>query len=117
MGRLYVHNEKDDVVVLVDPAPDAYQEKGRFTLPNQPDRGRAQAWAYPVVANGRLYLRDLDSLWCYDVKAPVTRRAYHDSRRAARQVASRAEIPRPKNVRSHEHVTSRFEPRQTRATD
>lgn len=69
-GRLYVHNEKDDVVALVDPSPDAYQEKGRFTLPNQPDHGRAQAWAYPVVANGRLYLRDLDCLWCYDVKAP-----------------------------------------------
>jgi len=28
-----------------------------------------KAWAYPVVANGRLYLRDHDTLWCYDVKA------------------------------------------------
>jgi outer membrane protein assembly factor BamB len=69
-GRLYVHNEKDDVVVLVEPSSEAYREKGRFTLPNQPEHGRAQAWAYPVVANGRLYLRDLDCLWCYDVKAP-----------------------------------------------
>ncbi len=68
-GRLYVHTE-DDVLVLVAPAADAYQEKGRLTLPNQPDRGRAKAWAYPVVANGRLYVRDLGSLWCYDVKAP-----------------------------------------------
>ena len=35
----------------------------------QPDRSRAQAWSYPVVANGKLYLRDQDVLLCYDVKA------------------------------------------------
>jgi hypothetical protein len=28
-----------------------------------------KSWAYPVVANGRLYIRDHGSLWCYDVKA------------------------------------------------
>jgi hypothetical protein len=67
-GRLYVHGEKGDVA-LVEVASDAYHEKGRFTLPDQPDRGKSQAWAYPVVANGRLYIRDLGSLWCYDVKA------------------------------------------------
>jgi hypothetical protein len=27
-----------------------------------------KAWAYPVVAGGRLYLRDHDVLWCYAVK-------------------------------------------------
>ncbi len=67
-GRLYVHGEKGDVA-LVEATPEAYREQGRFTLPNQPDRGKAQAWAYPVVANGRLYIRDLGTLWCYDVKA------------------------------------------------
>jgi hypothetical protein len=25
-------------------------------------------WTYPVVANGRLYLRDQELLFCYDVK-------------------------------------------------
>ena len=66
--RLYVHGEKDEVA-LVEPSPEGYREKGRFTLPDQPDRGKSQAWAYPVVANGRLYIRDLQSLWCYDVRA------------------------------------------------
>jgi hypothetical protein len=28
-----------------------------------------KAWAYPVVANGRLYIRDLDTMWCYDIQA------------------------------------------------
>ena len=57
---------------LVEATPEAYREKGRFTPPDQPDRGRSQAWAYPVVANGRLYLRDLGKLWCYDVCASKT---------------------------------------------
>jgi outer membrane protein assembly factor BamB len=67
-GCLYVHGEKGDVA-LVDATPDAYREKGRFALPDQPDRGKSQAWAHPVVANGRLYIRDLGTIWCYDVKA------------------------------------------------
>jgi outer membrane protein assembly factor BamB len=66
-GRLYVHGEKGDVA-LVEATPEAYHEKGRFTLPDQPDRGKAQAWAYPVISNGRLYIRDLGALWCYDIK-------------------------------------------------
>jgi hypothetical protein len=27
-----------------------------------------KSWVYPVVANGRLYIRDDGTLWCYDVK-------------------------------------------------
>jgi outer membrane protein assembly factor BamB len=68
-GRLYLHGENGDVA-LVEAASQAYREKGRFTPPDQPNRGPSKAWAYPVVANGRLYLRDLDTLWCYDVKEP-----------------------------------------------
>jgi outer membrane protein assembly factor BamB len=67
-GYLYVHGENGDVA-LVEASPDSYREKGRFTPLEQPDRGRSKAWAYPVVANGRLYIRDWTSLWCYDVTA------------------------------------------------
>jgi outer membrane protein assembly factor BamB len=66
-GRLYLHGEEGDVA-LVEATPEAYHEKGRFKLPDQPKRGPSKAWAYPVVANGRLYLRDIGVLWCYDVK-------------------------------------------------
>ncbi|HEY1858883.1 MAG TPA: PQQ-binding-like beta-propeller repeat protein [Gemmataceae bacterium] len=66
-GCLYVHGENGEVL-LVEATPDGYHEKGRFTPPDPPKRGSSKAWAYPVVANGRLYLRDLGVLWCYDVK-------------------------------------------------
>jgi hypothetical protein len=28
-----------------------------------------KAWTYPVIANGRLYIRDNGTLWSYDIKA------------------------------------------------
>jgi outer membrane protein assembly factor BamB len=67
-GLIFVHGENGDMA-LVEATPEAYREKGRFTLPDQPDRGKSLAWPYPVIADGKLYVRDLGMLWCYDVKA------------------------------------------------
>jgi outer membrane protein assembly factor BamB len=67
-GHLYLHGENGQVA-LVEATPEGYREKGRFTPPDPPNRGKSRAWAYPVVANGRLYIRDLGVLWCFDVKA------------------------------------------------
>jgi hypothetical protein len=64
-GRLYYRTEKG-TMLLIEPSPKEYVERGRF---EQPDRTRLPAWAHPVVANGRLYVRDQDVLFCYDVKA------------------------------------------------
>ncbi len=66
--RVYLHAESGEVA-LIEPSAEAYREKGRFSPSNPPARGQAKAWAYPVVANGRLYIREQNSLWCYDVKA------------------------------------------------
>ena len=68
-GRLYLHGENGDVA-LVEPSPAGYREKGRFTPSGAPDRGPSKAWPHPVVANGRLYIRDLNVLWAYDVRRP-----------------------------------------------
>jgi len=75
-GRLYLHGENGEVA-LMEPSPDGYREKGRFTPPDQPARkGQMEKpWAYPVVANGRLYLRDHGRVWCYDVRESQTRQA------------------------------------------
>jgi len=53
-------------VFLVEANPEKYVERGRL---NQPDRSHASAWPHPVIANGKLYLRDQDLLFCYNVKA------------------------------------------------
>jgi outer membrane protein assembly factor BamB len=64
-GRVYLHGFAGDVA-LVEASPEDYRERGRF---RQPDRGPNPAWPHPVVANGGLYLRDWNTLLCYDVKA------------------------------------------------
>lgn len=65
-GRIYLHGESGETA-LIEPSPEGYKEHGRFTPSNPPDRGDAKAWAYPVVSNGRLYLRDMGALWSYDI--------------------------------------------------
>ncbi len=64
-GRFYYRLE-DGTMLLIEPSAEQYVERGRFA---QPDRTDKPAWAHPVVANGKLYIRDQDVLLCYDVKA------------------------------------------------
>jgi outer membrane protein assembly factor BamB len=64
-GRIYYRTESG-TMLLIEPSRERYIERGRF---EQPDRSQAPAWTHPVIANGKLYLRDQDVLLCYDVKA------------------------------------------------
>jgi hypothetical protein len=64
-GLLYARSERGPVAI-VEPSPNGYVEKGRFA---QPERSGAPSWPYPVVANGKLLLRDQGVLLCYNVKA------------------------------------------------
>ena len=63
-GMLIVRNEQGPMTLL-EANSERYVEKGRF---EQPNRSRRQAWAYPVVANGHLLLRDQETLLCYDLR-------------------------------------------------
>jgi outer membrane protein assembly factor BamB len=68
-GRIYFHGE-NGTVLLVEANPEKYTEQGRFTPPNAPAPANQmeKSWAYPVVADGCLYLRNKESLWCYEIK-------------------------------------------------
>jgi len=66
-GLLYLRAEDGKgAVALVEPSPAGWIEKGRF---EQPERTDKKNWPHPVVSNGKLYVRDQDSLFAYDVKA------------------------------------------------
>jgi outer membrane protein assembly factor BamB len=67
-GLIFVHGEESEVA-LVEATPVEYREKGRFKLPEEPKRRdqMEKAWTFPVVAGGRLYIRDKNILWSYDV--------------------------------------------------
>ena len=68
-NRFYHLQERDGQVVLIEATPDGLVEHGRFTLsPLSEQRSpRGKIWVHPVIANGRLYLRDQEYLHCYDV--------------------------------------------------
>jgi outer membrane protein assembly factor BamB len=61
--HLYALGE-DGVVGLVDADPAGYHEISRFEIP----KGAYPTWSQPVIANGMLYLRDQDNLFCFNVK-------------------------------------------------
>ncbi len=64
-GHLYILYESGHVA-LVPATPKAYTESGSFKIPNA---SGSQSRAAPVVIGGRLYLRERDAVWCYDVTA------------------------------------------------
>ncbi|MDZ7617339.1 MAG: PQQ-binding-like beta-propeller repeat protein [Patescibacteria group bacterium] len=63
-GMLYTLSENGQMG-LVPATPEAHNLVGQFKLP--PD-GQGKSWAYPVVCDGRLYLRHGDFLYCYNVR-------------------------------------------------
>lgn len=63
-GHLYFRYQ-NGVMTLVEANGSAFKEKGSFKIPGQ----RQPSWPHPVVAGGKLYLREQDQLLCYDVKA------------------------------------------------
>jgi outer membrane protein assembly factor BamB len=66
-GHLVCYSEKDGTVVLVEASPQGWKESGRFQIP-PPIHKPGWVWTHPVVANGRLYLREQNVILCYDVK-------------------------------------------------
>jgi outer membrane protein assembly factor BamB len=62
-GNLYAFSE-NGVVGLIEAIPTGYSEKGRFRI----QQGNLPTWTHPVVAGGRLYLRDQDTIYAYDVR-------------------------------------------------
>jgi outer membrane protein assembly factor BamB len=62
-GHLYALSE-NGVVGLIEATPAGYKETGRFRI----QQDSLPTWAHPVVAGGRLYLRDQDTIYAYDVR-------------------------------------------------
>lgn len=66
-GHLIVRSEKaDGQIALVEATPEEYREKGRFDEPEGTDKHN---WPYPVIVDGKMYVRDQNLLYCYDLKA------------------------------------------------
>ena len=69
-GKLYCISEREGTVALLAASADSFRELSRFTLEPQTELRRPQGriWTHPVIAGGRMYLRDQELLFCFDVK-------------------------------------------------
>ncbi len=62
-GHLYFRYQ-NGLVALIEASQEGYRLKGRLHVPG----AGGDSWAHPVVANGRLLLREQDMLWVYDLR-------------------------------------------------
>ena len=62
--RLYLFSE-NGVVGLAEASAAGYREHGRFSL----RAGNLPTWSHPVVSGGKLFLRDQDTIYAYNVAA------------------------------------------------
>lgn len=74
-GHLYLLSEEGECVLL-EASPKEWSEKGRFTIPQKSTAKEKIAtfqdsgiWTPPIIANGKLYLRDQEFLFCFDIRA------------------------------------------------
>ncbi len=68
-NRFYYIEEKSGDVVLFSADKKGWEQKGRFKLEPQSEKRSPQGaiWVHPVIANGKLYLRDQEIICCYDI--------------------------------------------------
>jgi hypothetical protein len=50
-------------MALIAASPDGYEVKGTFQIPDC----EHPSWSHPVILGGKLYLREQDALFCYDI--------------------------------------------------
>ena len=62
-GMLYGYGE-NGTVGLITASPDDFRMVSSF----QVTKGSGEHWSHPVIANGKLFLRDQDSLYCFDIQ-------------------------------------------------
>jgi len=67
--RLLLLNERNGLLTVVAASPDGWKEFGRMEIPQRSEvkTSNNMVWTHPVIANGKLYLRDHDLLFCFDV--------------------------------------------------
>ncbi len=63
-GRLYFRYQ-NGLMMIIEATPSGYRERGSFMIPGV----RRESWSHPVIANGRLLLREQEQIHAYDLRA------------------------------------------------
>lgn len=63
-GHLYIRYS-NGTMTLVEASPKEFKEVGSFKVPGS---GERPSWAHPVIADGKLFLREGDKILCYSLR-------------------------------------------------
>ena len=94
-GRLVHRDGGTGVVMLHEVTPDGYVKRGEFAPPaadkaDKPAKAvSTPPWTFPVIAGGRLYLRDQNVLFCYDLR---------DQKKSSRREPDAIFVPTPQDI-------------------
>jgi len=68
--KLILLNERSGLIVVVAATPDGWKEFGKMEIPARSEIKTQDncVWTHPVVANGKLFIRDHDLLFCFDLQ-------------------------------------------------
>ena len=62
--HLYIRYQ-NGVMALAEANPTQYKEVGSFKIPGS---GPRPSWSHPVILDGKLYIREQDTILCYDIR-------------------------------------------------
>ncbi len=69
-GMFYCLDETNGTCALIEASNEGWNERGRLVIEPQTKQrsARGKIWSHPVIANGKLYLRDQEIVCCYNIK-------------------------------------------------
>lgn len=75
-GKLYLYAEEGNVALANATPSEGLTVVSEFTLPqlskfpqSRATSRQSKAWSYPVIANGKLFIRDCEYIYCFDIAA------------------------------------------------
>jgi hypothetical protein len=75
VGSPFIIVMTDGAVAIAEPQDDGWTIRGEFILPRvsaiRKANSNIRVCTHPVVANGRLYVRDQELLYCHDLRKPA----------------------------------------------
>ncbi|HCC52612.1 MAG TPA: polyvinylalcohol dehydrogenase [Porphyromonadaceae bacterium] len=69
-NRLLLLDERSGMLAVAEASPEGWKEVSTMAFPERTQMQTTDnmIWAHPVIADGKLYLRDHDLLFCFDLK-------------------------------------------------
>ncbi|MEI8211831.1 MAG: PQQ-binding-like beta-propeller repeat protein [Planctomycetota bacterium] len=67
-GEMLYMQFQDGEIALVQADPSKYTVVSHFKIPGS---GKRPSWAHPSIADGKLYVRSQDQIFCYDITSPI----------------------------------------------